>query len=84
MHKVGFHLFDVGSPRHKRRRWIQCFSDVTGITFVGASSSYDMVIREVNQTSRLQDALNLCQSTWTHRRLSAISGILHLTSETCS
>lgn len=42
-------------------------ADVTAIIFVVASSSYNMVIREDNQTNRLQEALNLFKSIWNNR-----------------
>ncbi|XP_013206611.1 guanine nucleotide-binding protein G(s) subunit alpha-like [Microtus ochrogaster] len=35
--KVNFHMFDVGGQRDERRKWIQCFNDVTAIIFVVAS-----------------------------------------------
>ena len=35
--KVKFHMFDVGGQRDERRKWIQCFNDVTAIIFVAAS-----------------------------------------------
>ena len=38
--KVKFHMFDVGGQRDERRKWIQCFNDVTAIIFV-AASRYD-------------------------------------------
>ena len=44
--KVKFHMFDVGGQRDERRKWIQCFNDVTAIIFVAASSSFNMVLRE--------------------------------------
>lgn len=37
-------MFDVGGQRDERRKWIQCFNDVTAIIFVCASSSYNLVI----------------------------------------
>lgn len=42
-------------------------TDVTAIIFVVASSSYNMVIREDNQTNRLQEALNLFKNIWNNR-----------------
>jgi hypothetical protein len=36
-------MFDVGGQRDERRKWIQCFNDVTAIIFVCASSSYNLV-----------------------------------------
>uniref|UniRef100_A0A8C5QYW4 Guanine nucleotide-binding protein G(s) subunit alpha n=1 Tax=Leptobrachium leishanense TaxID=445787 RepID=A0A8C5QYW4_9ANUR len=76
--KVNFHMFDVGGQRDERRKWIQCFNDVTAIIFVVASSSYNMVIREDNLTNRLQEALNLFKSIWNNRWLRTISVILFL------
>uniref|UniRef100_A0A3P9HL77 Guanine nucleotide-binding protein G(s) subunit alpha n=3 Tax=Oryzias TaxID=8089 RepID=A0A3P9HL77_ORYLA len=76
--KVNFHMFDVGGQRDERRKWIQCFNDVTAIIFVVASSSYNMVIREDNQTNRLQEALNLFKNIWNNRWLRTISVILFL------
>lgn len=43
--------------------------DVTAIIFVVASSSYNMVLREDNQTNRLQEALNLFKNIWNNRYL---------------
>lgn len=57
--KVKFHMFDVGGQRDERRKWIQCFNDVTAIIFVAASSSYNMVLREDIKTNRLREALDL-------------------------
>uniref|UniRef100_A0A8C7YEH1 Guanine nucleotide-binding protein G(s) subunit alpha n=1 Tax=Oryzias sinensis TaxID=183150 RepID=A0A8C7YEH1_9TELE len=51
---------------------------VTAIIFVVASSSYNMVIREDNQTNRLQEALNLFKNIWNNRWLRTISVILFL------
>ncbi|KAA0712724.1 Guanine nucleotide-binding protein G(s) subunit alpha [Triplophysa tibetana] len=76
--KVNFHMFDVGGQRDERRKWIQCFNDVTAIIFVVASSSYNMVLREDNQTNRLQEALNLFKNIWNNRWLRTISVILFL------
>lgn len=45
-------------------------ADVTAIIFVVASSSYNMVIREDNQTNRLQEALNLFKNIWNNRSAS--------------
>ena len=54
-------MFDVGGQRDERRKWIQCFNDVTAIIFVAASSSYNMVLREDNTQNRLREALGLSQ-----------------------
>ena len=42
--KVKFHMFDVGGQRDERRKWIQCFNDVTAIIFVAASRYVNEII----------------------------------------
>merc|ERR1712241_1099782 len=76
--KVKFHMFDVGGQRDERRKWIQCFNDVTAIIFVAASSSYNMVLREDNTQNRLREALDLFRSICNNRWLRTISVILFL------
>ena len=76
--KVKFHMFDVGGQRDQRRKWIQCFNDVTATIFVVACSSYDMVLREDASQNRLCEALDLFRSIWNNRWLREISCILFL------
>ena len=64
-------MFDVGGQRDERRKWIQCFNDVTAIIFVAASSSYNMVLREDNTQNRLREALGLSQINFLMKFLSA-------------
>ena len=45
-------MFDVGGQRDERRKWIQCFNDVTAIIFVCACSSYNLVLWEDNTQNR--------------------------------
>ncbi|XP_047482985.1 guanine nucleotide-binding protein G(s) subunit alpha-like [Penaeus chinensis] len=76
--KVNFHMFDVGGQRDERRKWIQCFNDVTAIIFVTACSSYNMVLREDPSQNRLRESLDLFKSIWNNRWLRTISIILFL------
>ncbi|XP_076043285.1 G protein alpha s subunit [Oratosquilla oratoria] len=76
--KVNFHMFDVGGQRDERRKWIQCFNDVTAIIFVTACSSYNMVLREDPSQNRLKESLELFKSIWNNRWLRTISVILFL------
>lgn len=46
---------------------VSLLTDVTAIIFVVASSSYNMVIREDNNTNRLREALDLFRSIWNNR-----------------
>ncbi|CAL8081883.1 unnamed protein product [Calicophoron daubneyi] len=65
--KVNFHMFDVGGQREERRKWIQCFNDVTAIIFVAACSSYNMVLREDPSQNRVKESLELLGSIWNNR-----------------
>ncbi|XP_064641600.1 guanine nucleotide-binding protein G(s) subunit alpha isoform X2 [Lineus longissimus] len=76
--KVNFHMFDVGGQRDERRKWIQCFNDVTAIIFVTACSSYNLVLREDPSQNRLKESLELFKSIWNNRWLRTISVILFL------
>ena len=76
--RVKFHMFDVGGQRDERRKWIQCFNDVTAIIFVASSSSYNMVLREDPSQNRLRESLELFRSIWNNRWLRTISVILFL------
>lgn len=78
MDKVKFHMFDVGGQRDQRRKWIQCFNDVTATIFVVACSSYDMTLREDPNQNRLRESLELFYSIWNNRWLRNISSILFL------
>jgi len=60
-------MFDVGGQRDERRKWIQCFNDVTAIIFVAASSSYNLVLREDTSQNRVQESIELFSSLWTNR-----------------
>jgi len=71
-------MFDVGGQRDERRKWIQCFNDVTAIIFVVASSSYNMTLREDSSQNRLREALSLFETIWNNRWLKTISVILFL------
>lgn len=63
-------MFDVGGQRDERRKWIQCFNDVTAIIFVTACSSYNMVLREDPTQNRLRESLDLFRSIWNNRYVS--------------
>ena len=58
------------------------FVDVTAIIFVVASSSYNMVIREDNNTNRLREALDLFRSIWNNRCVNVSFFLLFLSAKT--
>lgn len=76
--KVNFHMFDVGGQRDERRKWIQCFNDVTAIIFVSDCSAYNQVLREDATQNRMRESLELFSSIWNNRWLRTISVILFL------
>ena len=78
MEGESFHIFDVGGQREERKKWIQCFNDVTAIIFVVESSGYDCVIRENDETNRLEESLRLFENIWKNHWLRNISIILFL------
>jgi GTPase SAR1 family protein len=76
--KVHFHVFDVGGQREERKKWIQCFNDVTAIIFVVDISAYNMTLKEDEKVNRLRESLQLFRSTWVNRWLNHVSVILFL------
>jgi hypothetical protein len=41
-----FNVIDVGGQRTERKKWINCFDNVTAVLYCAALSGYDTVIRE--------------------------------------
>lgn len=79
---ASLHLLFLGFPAHACdiRELSSCASslfllDVTAIIFVVASSSYNMVIREDNNTNRLREALDLFRSIWNNRRVTNMNEV---------
>jgi len=54
-----FRMFDVGGQRSERKKWIQCFDDVTAVIFVSALSGYDMKLYEDQETNRIHESRDL-------------------------
>jgi len=54
-----YRMFDVGGQRSERRKWIECFDDVTAVIFVASLSGYDLKLFEDGITNRLNEALTL-------------------------
>ena len=67
-------MFDVGGQRDERRKWIQCFNDVTAIIFVTASSGYNLMLREDPTMNRLRESLDLFKSIWVNRSVHCATG----------
>ena len=50
--ELRFELFDVGGQRSERKKWIQCFDNVTSVLFIIALSDFNQVLLEDNLTNR--------------------------------
>lgn len=63
-----FRVFDVGGQRSERKKWMHCFEDVTAVIFLAALSAYDLVLREDENTNRMEESLTLfddiCNNKW--------------------
>ncbi|XP_071505575.1 guanine nucleotide-binding protein G(s) subunit alpha-like [Diadema antillarum] len=75
---VTFHMLDVGGQRDERKKWIQCFSDITALIFVVACSGFDLNLREDDSKNRLMESLSLYERLWKNRFLKETSVILFL------
>jgi GTPase SAR1 family protein len=55
-------MLDVGGQRSERKKWMHCFSAVTGILFVAALSEYDQNLFEDDKTNRIAESLRLFEN----------------------
>jgi G-protein alpha subunit len=70
-----YSVFDVGGQRDERRKWIQCFNDLTGLIFVAAINSYNQAVREdtdadnsrIPKRNRVTESLELFRFIWQTR-----------------
>jgi len=54
-----FTMVDVGGQRSERRKWLNCFVDISAVIFLVAINEYDMLLEEDNKTNRLEESLKL-------------------------
>uniref|UniRef100_A0A1I8IUH1 Adenylate cyclase-stimulating G alpha protein n=2 Tax=Macrostomum lignano TaxID=282301 RepID=A0A1I8IUH1_9PLAT len=81
-HTVKFRVFDVGGQRGERRKWIQCFNNVTAILYLCDVSSFDLILKEDDDSpmpkNRLLESLDTFQEVWLNRYLQDVSILLFI------
>jgi len=75
---VDFEMYDVGGQRSERRKWLDCFDQVTSVIFVAALSEYDQTLAEAKRTNRMVEALELFRSVCNNRAFANTSIMLFL------
>jgi GTPase SAR1 family protein len=56
---IEFTMVDVGGQRSERRKWLNCFVDISAVLFLVAINEYDMVLEEDYKTNRMEESLKL-------------------------
>mmetsp|Transcript_40652 Transcript_40652/g.69370 ORF Transcript_40652/g.69370 Transcript_40652/m.69370 type:complete len:429 (-) Transcript_40652:404-1690(-) len=72
-----YEMYDVGGQRSDRRKWLDCFDNVTAVIFVAALSEYDQQLAEADN-NRMKEALQLFYSVINNRAFSNSSVLLFL------
>jgi len=57
--KMKFELVDVGGQRSERKKWIQCFDNVTAVLFVISLSDFNQNLYEDATTNRMKESEKL-------------------------
>jgi GTPase SAR1 family protein len=79
--KNQFKMFDVGGQRSERKKWINCFEDVTAVLFVASISAFDQVLYEDESQGRMHEALILFEEITNSEWFDKTAMILFLNKE---
>ncbi|XP_028299324.1 guanine nucleotide-binding protein subunit alpha-11-like isoform X1 [Gouania willdenowi] len=61
--KITLRIVDVGGQKSERRKWINCFENVTSLIFLASLSEYDQTLEERQNINRMQESLALFYTT---------------------
>jgi guanine nucleotide-binding protein G(i) subunit alpha len=75
---IPFKMIDVGGQRAERKKWLGCFSDVSGVIFVASISEYNQQLFEDHAVNRVKESLQLFEQTCSAKLLEHMSFILFL------
>jgi len=75
---IDFEMYDVGGQRSERRKWIDCFDQVTAVIFVAALSEYDQTMAEAKRTNRMVETLQLFRTVCNNRAFANTTILLFL------
>ncbi|KAH3766322.1 G-protein subunit alpha 1 [Pelomyxa schiedti] len=73
-----FRVVDVGGQRSERKKWMNCFDDVTAVVFVIALSEYDLKLYEDGVTNRMTESLRLFKETTNNKWFGSTPFLLFL------
>jgi len=73
-----FLIVDVGGQRSERRKWMNCFSGVTGLIFVASLTAYNQVLYEDEKVNRLKESLTLFQKLFANDTFDDVCIVLFL------
>eukprot|EP01103_Thecamoeba_quadrilineata_P006175 TRINITY_DN15902_c0_g1_i1.p1 TRINITY_DN15902_c0_g1~~TRINITY_DN15902_c0_g1_i1.p1 ORF type:complete len:342 (+),score=78.79 TRINITY_DN15902_c0_g1_i1:90-1115(+) len=73
-----FKVVDVGGQRSERKKWVNCFQDVTAVLFCVALSEYDLKMYEESTTNRMDESLRVFKEISNNRWFSDTPMILLL------
>ncbi|XP_012697303.1 guanine nucleotide-binding protein subunit alpha-14-like [Clupea harengus] len=75
---VIFRMVDVGGQRSERKKWLNCFENVTSLIFLVALSEYDQVLYESDKENRMMESKALFKTIITSNWFLDSSVILFL------
>ncbi|KAG0146935.1 hypothetical protein CROQUDRAFT_656728 [Cronartium quercuum f. sp. fusiforme G11] len=75
---LNYRIVDVGGQRSERKKWINCFEDVTAILFLVAMSGYDIPLLEARDSNQIHEAFILFDTIINSKWFTCTSIILFL------